>query len=69
MIKVVQCHSRRLQHRSIKVVNYTLHITLAMTIAEAAMVAMEDLQWTEVTAMAPMTAMGMAEGAVVDTVW
>ena len=37
-----------------------------MTIAEAAMVAMEDLQWTGVTAMAPMTAMGTAatvEGA------
>ena len=43
----------------------------ATTIAEAAMVAMEELQWTEVTAMAPMTAMGMAEVAVVDmdTVW
>ena len=40
-----------------------------MTIAEAAMVAMEH--WTAVTAMAPMTAMGMAGEAAVAmvTVW
>ena len=37
-----------------------------MTIAEAAMVAMEH--WTEVTATAPMTVTGMAEEAAVATV-
>ena len=37
-----------------------------MTIAEAAMVAMEH--WTGVTAMAPMTVTGMAEEAAVATV-
>ena len=40
-----------------------------MTIAEAAMVAMEDSPLTDLTAMAPMTAMGMVEGAAVVTAW
>ena len=44
-----------------------MDITLAMTIAEAAMVAMEDSPLTDLTAMAPMTA--MEEGAAVVTVW
>ena len=46
-----------------------MDITLAMTIAEAAMVAMEDSLLTDLTAMAPMTAMAMAEEAAVVTVW
>ena len=39
-----------------------------MTIAEAAMVAMDMEHWTGVTAMAPMTVTGMAEEAAVATV-